>query len=140
MVYRLVNGVVPFPPGPSLLNFCGDESKFPSQGSALSELGAKFVQDLVVPYPSRRITAQQALDHAWTKFCPDRFEVEPPSVPSHFKASESSTAHPITQINRNGPDSVASFGGYNTVTHAGLQSYRPAASTQRLNPVHAESE
>ena len=71
MVYRLVNGVVPFPPGPSLLNFCGDESKFPSQGSGLSEGGANFVRDLVVPYPSRRITAQHALDHAWTKALPD---------------------------------------------------------------------
>jgi serine/threonine protein kinase len=139
MVYRLVNGVVPFPPGPSLLNFCGDESKFPSQGSALSELGAKFVRDLVVPYPSRRITAQQALDHAWTKARPDGSEVENRPVPSDFKGSEPSTAHPITQINRNGLDSVASFGGYNTVTHAGLQSYGPAASTQRPSPVHAES-
>jgi serine/threonine protein kinase len=131
MVYRLVNGVVPFPPGPSLLNFCWDESKFPSQGSALNELGAKFVRDLVVPYPSRRITAQQAR--------PDGSEVENRPVPSDFKGSEPSTAHPITQINRNGLDSVASFGGYNTVTHAGLQSYGPAASTQRPSPVHAES-
>jgi hypothetical protein len=139
MVCRLANGVVPFPPGPSLLNFCRDESKFPPQSSALSELGANFVRDLVVPYPSRRITAQQALDHDWTKARPDGSETKNPPVPFDFKGSESGIAHPITKINRNGLDTVASFGGYNTVTHAGLQSYGPAASTRGQSPVHAES-
>jgi serine/threonine protein kinase len=67
IVYRLASGVVPFPPGLSLVTFCADDSTFPPQGLALSELGNKFVRDLIVPYPSRRLTAQQALDHAWTR-------------------------------------------------------------------------
>lgn len=67
IAYRLASGVVPFPPGLSLVTFCGDDSKFPSQGLELSELGNKFVRDIVVPNPSRGLTTDQALDHPWTK-------------------------------------------------------------------------
>jgi serine/threonine protein kinase len=66
IVYRLAKGAVLFPPGPSLDRFCRNES-FSSQGLALSELGVKFIRDLVVAYPSQRLTAQQALDHAWMR-------------------------------------------------------------------------
>lgn len=31
IIYRLISGVVPFPPGLSLTNFCGDEERFPSK-------------------------------------------------------------------------------------------------------------
>ncbi|PMD31453.1 kinase-like protein [Hyaloscypha variabilis F] len=67
IVYRLSSGVVPFPLGPSLAMFCGDESKFPSEALALSELGSIFIRDLLVPYPSHRLSAQSALDHAWIR-------------------------------------------------------------------------
>jgi len=67
LVYRLASGVVPFPPGLSLVAFCRDESTFPSKGLALSELGSTFVRNLLVPQPSRRLAAQDALDHAWLR-------------------------------------------------------------------------
>jgi hypothetical protein len=125
IVYRLASGVVPFPPGPSLVTFCADESKFPSQGLELSEPGNKFVRDLVVPYPSRRLTAQQALDHAWTK-----------TSRSGSETSISNTRHQIRQSNESGTDF---FAGYNTGTHAGLQSYGPAGSIGEIVPDLAES-
>lgn len=65
IIYRLVKGTVPFPPGLSLVNFCGDETKFPSHGLEFSELGIRFIRDLLRAYPSTRLTAQEALDHDW---------------------------------------------------------------------------
>jgi len=64
MVYRLASGVMPFPPGLSLGTFYRDQSTFPSAGLALSELGRMFVRDLPMPYPSRRLVAQHALERA----------------------------------------------------------------------------
>lgn len=67
IIYRLVAGVVPFPLGPSLGKFCEDESTFPLQPSALSELGYNLVRQLLVADPSQRLTVRQALDHEWTQ-------------------------------------------------------------------------
>jgi serine/threonine protein kinase len=67
IVYRLVCGVVPFPPGPSLVKFCVNESEFPPKVEELTGLAQTFVKGLIVPYPSRRLTAQQALEHPWTR-------------------------------------------------------------------------
>ena len=67
IVYRLVCGAVPFPRGPSLVKFCLDKSKFPLNVEELTGLAQTFVNGLIVPYPSQRLTAQQALEHPWTR-------------------------------------------------------------------------
>ena len=67
IVYRLVCGVVPFPPGLSLVKFCLDKSKFLPKVEELTGLAQTFVKGLIVPYPSQRLTAQQALEHPWTR-------------------------------------------------------------------------
>ena len=63
IVYRLVCGVVPFPPGPSLVKFYVNEAEFLLKVEESTGLSQTFVKGLVVPYPSRRLTAQQALEH-----------------------------------------------------------------------------
>lgn len=107
IVYRLVCGVVPFPPGPSLVKFCVVESEFPPKIEELTGLGQSFVKGLIVPYPSRRLTAQQALDHPWTR--------------SGLEAS-SIESQPI------------SFGRYDTATHPGLQSHELKDTSPGLAP------
>lgn len=67
IVFRLACGAVPFPPGLSLVDFCKDESKFPSRSLSLSNDGTHFVRNLIKPHPAQRLTAQQALDHPWMK-------------------------------------------------------------------------
>jgi serine/threonine protein kinase len=67
IVYRLACGVVPFLPGLSLVRFCENESAFPLGPIPFSDYAKKFVKDLVVSSPAQRLTAQEALDHPWTK-------------------------------------------------------------------------
>jgi serine/threonine protein kinase len=64
IVHRLALGCVPFPPGPPLGRFCNDPSSLPLHELPLSPPGVKFIRDLLVPLPSARLTAQQALGHA----------------------------------------------------------------------------
>lgn len=68
IIYRLVTGNVPFPPGRSLLEYCRDKSLFPYD--ALLDCGikstcAKFIKELLVVSPEQRPSASQALNHTW---------------------------------------------------------------------------
>lgn len=66
VIYRLASGVVPFPPGPSLLRFCEDsEREFPHDHLPLTRQGVNFIKELLSPLPALRLTAEQALDHIW---------------------------------------------------------------------------
>lgn len=67
IVYRWISGVVPFPPGISLKNLCGNEKKFPSKATEISDLGNEFLRKLIVAHPTKRFTAKEALDHPWFK-------------------------------------------------------------------------
>jgi serine/threonine protein kinase len=66
VLYRLVLGCVPFPPGPSLVRFCENITSLPLDELPLSPPGITFLKDLLIPSPSARLTAQEALDHTWT--------------------------------------------------------------------------
>ena len=68
ITYRLVTGVVPFPPGKSLLKYCEDKSLFPYDAlldSGIKSLCSKFIKALLEIGPKQRPSASQALNHAW---------------------------------------------------------------------------
>ncbi|KAH8597417.1 kinase-like domain-containing protein [Bisporella sp. PMI_857] len=65
IIYRLASGVVPFPVGPSLYQYCVKQLAFPSHSLPLSLSGTNFTMDLLRPCPSSRPTAVQALNHIW---------------------------------------------------------------------------
>jgi serine/threonine protein kinase len=68
IVYRLLTGVVPFPPGPSLIKYCEDESLFPYDAlfdSGIKSEGSKFLRQLLVSHSDDRPSASQALKHNW---------------------------------------------------------------------------
>lgn len=67
IMYRLITGKVPFPPGLSLTSFCEDESKFASKPLDMSDLGKDFIRKLIVAHPLKRLTSGEALEHEWTK-------------------------------------------------------------------------
>lgn len=67
IIYRLACGVVLFPPGPKLAEFCRDPYSLIFEDLPMSRLGIFFVGDLVVPHPSHRLTATQARNHRWIK-------------------------------------------------------------------------
>ncbi|KAH7323984.1 kinase-like domain-containing protein [Rhexocercosporidium sp. MPI-PUGE-AT-0058] len=70
IIYRLFSGAVPFPPGLSLTNFCGDELRFPSKATEMSDLGNELLRKLIIAHPTKRLTAEEALEHAWIKTDP----------------------------------------------------------------------
>lgn len=68
ITYRLVTGIVPFPLGRSLLDYCRDKSLFPY--SSLLDTGiksscSKFIKELLKTHPKERPSALQALNHMW---------------------------------------------------------------------------
>lgn len=68
ITYRLVTGIVPFPSGRSLLDYCRDKSLFPYD--ALLDNGIKstcvnFIKTLLVTSPKERPPASKALCHVW---------------------------------------------------------------------------
>jgi serine/threonine protein kinase len=68
ITYRLVTGIVPFPPGRSLLEYCKDASLFPYDAlldSGIKSSCSKFIKELLETGPKQRLSASQALDHAW---------------------------------------------------------------------------
>jgi serine/threonine protein kinase len=68
IVYRLITGVVPFPPGTSLVKYCEDKSLFPYDAlfdSGVKRDGSRFIRQLLVTDPKDRPSASQALQHQW---------------------------------------------------------------------------
>lgn len=144
IVYRLTSGVVPFPPGTSLVAFCGDESRFPAKGFIMGELGSQFVRSLLLPYPSRRLNAQKALEHAWTKASKPFYT--PTNCTSYnfpplaFRSSSPSNILEEVDANEPGLNDKPFAGVYNTATHAGLQSYANSPSIQPANLAYIENK
>jgi len=68
IVYRLITGAVPFPPGPYLVEYCKNKSLFPydalSRNGVKSE-GSKFIGELLVTNPKDRPSASEALQCQW---------------------------------------------------------------------------
>lgn len=67
IVYRIVTGVAPFSV-PSLVKYCWDKSLFPFDplfDSKIGSLGSRFIQELLAASPNDRLSAPQALSHAW---------------------------------------------------------------------------
>ena len=70
IVYRLVTGVVPFPPGTFLMKYCEDKSLFPYDqliDNGVKSGAVRFVQGLLATTPGERPSAVQALQHPWIK-------------------------------------------------------------------------
>jgi len=68
IIYRLITGHVPFPPGTSLIKYCENESAFPHDtllNSGITSGGSKFICKLLLPSPKDRPPASQALKHEW---------------------------------------------------------------------------
>ena len=68
ITYRLVAGVVPFPAVRSLVKYCEDKSLFPFDplfDSGIKSSGSKLIRELLVTDPKERLSASQALNHAW---------------------------------------------------------------------------
>jgi serine/threonine protein kinase len=68
ILYRLVAGVVPFPPGPSLLKYCEDKSQFPYDplfDCSIKSAGVRFLRQLLHCHPSDRPSAFAALRNDW---------------------------------------------------------------------------
>lgn len=57
----------PFPPGPSLMRYCTDQSMFPGEelSRKASSSGHKFVHGLLTPDPAQRPIAKAALEDSW---------------------------------------------------------------------------
>ncbi|KFZ07481.1 hypothetical protein V501_06415 [Pseudogymnoascus sp. VKM F-4519 (FW-2642)] len=117
IVYRLGSGVVPFPPGPSLYKFCENPSGFLYQSLQLDQSGIEFIRSLLAPIPRDRLNAQQALDHPWMQI--------------GFNLNSTSGLVPFSDYGqRTTWESTLNTEGYDTVTHAGLQS---RSATQSIN-------
>jgi serine/threonine protein kinase len=68
IIYRLIAGAVPFPPGMTLMKYCEDRSKFPQHALFESEAkidGSAFIRGLLAANPHERPTARDALRHEW---------------------------------------------------------------------------
>lgn len=68
IVYRLITGVVPFPPGTSLVKYCEDKSLFPYDAlfdSGVKCNGANFIRQLLITNPKDRPSVSQTLQHQW---------------------------------------------------------------------------
>jgi calcium/calmodulin-dependent protein kinase I len=68
ITYRLVTGVVPFPSGRSLWEYCEDKSSFPCDAlldSGIKSSCSEFIKELLESYPKRRLSASKALEHPW---------------------------------------------------------------------------
>jgi serine/threonine protein kinase len=68
IIYRLIAGAVPFPPGRSLVKYCEDRSLFPYDAllkSGITTQGSDFLRQLLNSHPGQRPTATQSLKHPW---------------------------------------------------------------------------
>lgn len=132
IVYRLVAGCVPFPPGTSLMKYCEDKSLFPYDelfDCSIKSQGFKFIRQLLVANPQDRPSATQALRSPW-------ISAGKPSVTAGLDSSplgggpsikrkslERAQAHQAKGPT-DSPSTVSDSGNYNTASHAGLKSYQ----------------
>jgi serine/threonine protein kinase len=69
IIYRLITGVVPFPPGTSLMKYCENIALFPYDAlfdkSSITSEGVRFLRQLLMPRPDKRPSASRALKHNW---------------------------------------------------------------------------
>lgn len=69
IVYSLLTGSVPFPSGsPALMKYCSNSTTFPSEallGNGASSMAVEFLKNLLVPQPSGRLPAAEAVKHPW---------------------------------------------------------------------------
>lgn len=68
IAYRLLTGMVPFPSGRSLWRYCDDRSSFPVHAlseNAITGLASQFTRELLMVDPKERLSASEALHHAW---------------------------------------------------------------------------
>jgi serine/threonine protein kinase len=68
IIYRLISGRVPFPPGRLLVKYCEDKSLFPYDAlfdAGIKSEGSQFIRQLLLPHPGDRHSASQALKHNW---------------------------------------------------------------------------
>jgi len=68
IIYRLVTGTVPFPPGASLIKYCEDKSLFPFDAlfdSGVKSEAVKLLRLLLKTDPLDRPTASQTLQNPW---------------------------------------------------------------------------
>ncbi|KAK0111120.1 hypothetical protein ONS95_001496 [Cadophora gregata] len=135
IVYRLITGGVPFPPGKSLVKYCEDKSLFPYDAlfdSGIKSEGSKFLRKLLNALPEERPSASQALQHSWivsnaqcNRMISLSHSISNPSTGSKSEGSSSdfgvqlqdiSTLSGLTELS-------VSDTGYATVTHDGLRSF-----------------
>ncbi|KIN08856.1 hypothetical protein OIDMADRAFT_188542, partial [Oidiodendron maius Zn] len=113
ITYRLVTGVVPFPPGKSLVKYCEDKSLFPYDAlldNGIKSLCSRFIKELLETSLKQRPSASQALHHAWII-----------SGPNARESSERLLYQPVETCRL--PDFSASTMAYNASTHDGLKSH-----------------
>jgi serine/threonine protein kinase len=68
IIYRLIAGKVPFPPGHSLIKYCQDGSNFPHDphfDNGATDDGFDSIGSLLNAHPAQRPTAAQDLENAW---------------------------------------------------------------------------
>jgi serine/threonine protein kinase len=67
ITFKLFTKKTPFPPGPSLMRYCTDQSMFPGEelSRKASSSGHKFVHGLLTPDPAQRPPAKAALEDSW---------------------------------------------------------------------------
>ncbi len=66
ILYKLITKRPPFPPGLSLKKFCLKQYSFPSEEINLfSLIGRIFIHRLLTPEPTRRPSADRALEDQW---------------------------------------------------------------------------
>jgi serine/threonine protein kinase len=65
IIYRVLTGAVPFPTLLSLRNYCRDPSKVLLNMPPAMKETMRFVQDLLIPNPSKRPAASAALEYTW---------------------------------------------------------------------------
>lgn len=89
ITYRLLTGMVPFPPGGSLWRYCDDRSLFPTQPLLKNDItgsGSKFIRKLLMARAKERPSASQALNHSWITTVGE-FESSPSPSPCPFGPS-----------------------------------------------------
>jgi serine/threonine protein kinase len=150
ITYRLVIGKVPFPPDISLMKYCANNSLFPHESlldNGINSSGHQFIRDLLATHPKERPSASQALNHTW--IISGGFGIFSLSYFKVYKLTEvllgcSNTgkqseglSNPNQQTSELSELTVSAI-GYNTVSHAGLRSYRPPSSSH-MNSSYTEA-